>query len=1050
MITNQLKPILLQKKISSMFIAVALMFVFMQVTQLMGQTNDSIPETGVVIETDVSAPQETTETSTQTPAAPVPQETTVVSPQQPTPQAVLPVSKLPTTSESTPLTKAEPNTTLQLRGGMTMSFDALSFAGTLGSSPSVLSPGSDGSLFPESSFTYLGNIGIVGANKSGVEFGAMFRYGNAIPGIVNNVYDYKTGQYSLKPGNSLTAGLHDKKQNLMLAAGVSKLSVNYKELINIEFGPQVEMYMGDNVLNNTGTALKTTLTTKPVSYTFIGTRLGSSYDRSSIPNISESMAAPYNDSYARYLTAMKFDFHLPSKIDLGASWVSMFGRNQERGGSVTSVTKNLYIKITSTAQGTSRHPFLMGKADSKIILKLKEKQDFVYSDLSAQGVMITPSLLVQSPVITSGDMSDSKKFEGDDDGLYIQPSESYARAADFYKNYVMLAIPLEKVGAYSFGEIEQIVFSLAMRYNYKIEISLDQFSWQTIIDSKIVNYGYSDLGNFSQVHKNSIPHYGANSVGADEPYQVTAVVNPKNFHLPKTRDIVALAGSYRGGATKINSEVAYNYGQFYNSSSVGTLAYNFNAKSTLNNYLFGFSAAGVDSLYSTRFDGLATGDFNNIANAASRPARADSGLYSSFDAVWDNDNRTSLIGRTGEISSPWADNTETYIAGRNLAGSYGQFSRALDRPYLTFIRDENNNGYADNEENDIYSDYSVRTGQRAFKLYGNKQKGNFKPFLFASFVTQKPQPKVFTAYEFDHDSTNATYQSTTPISESRNALTLEAGVEYRNAPKNEKSYNVGVNLKVVQDAIADHLYDQRKINYYNESQISHFDALLNYNKISLDIKGSHQQKSFGDLNINHFARLGADLYRTDDSFKDKIELERIDTNSFFTATRINGMEDAIAKAKLIYANDAPLRTGLRAVYDFEGFILLPLPNGFQWKSGIFKHSVIKYIKSIDEYLVSDFSFYTVFSTEITESLSAVADFRLRYSEDWQEKELYDGKGAFATISANYRMKNVNIFAGFRSFSYNYKIDTLSRRDVSGSPLTDTVGTQFFVTTTVNF
>ena len=892
----------------------------------------------------------------------------------------------------------------------------------------------------------------------------------------NYVYRVNAGRTSNRPSGLYNAGFVRTRAGSgvpRLFVGLSRLSMNYSKkdlFLELEVGDDLDMHLHDALLSLTGSGFQWQITNRHFNFQSVVSRIASS--SGNFNTESEIFRTGNREGISgvnRWIHGARLDYRIPFRfssarkedgITLSAAYVHMINMiSRERKG-LQLDPHYLYIRIRSSG-GIGAFLLRRDSASISILINRSQEPVVIYDDrdegnrdLKDPEVLLDPYLIVEQPQTVNPIYLL--------DGRYIQPT-SYLGGRNLSAGQLTWRIPLRDIdGGYDVEDIEAIELNFFLQGSYVIEISLDRFNWAVVGDSRDLNGG--QVNTFFQ--------QSIRDRAAETGFVVR--IDPSRFRRDRQRYLLNSGIRINLWRSEWNIDYTYNAYQGYGGASEATSFFDFNFSLPIGKSLTitgDVSTMGID--YASRLDGTAVFDFNHV-HPLNRvfTANYESGLYSPFDSVADNDNaETKLKGYYGKYAF-LDDREEAYVPGRLLPGIYYSFPDEIYRPYLRPRSDDNNNLLPDEEENDVYRDYGAIPGETTVGIGVSWQKKNMN--LQTQFQYKRRVSRLGRNLGYAFEPIENGLLSSLPL-ESASEMPFEAyhidldfqynlSKEYSGIIRSWEVTGIG-NLKYAKDAIDDHTYEQRKVTHFREAHVADFDALENYNAFHLNWYADFSLEIGWFLEIETFFRNSTISFIKDNAYEGRIA--RIfpsqddyfySRDSFYTAAAYK-----ISRGKLIYRNGANYN---RLIYDLDLVFNIPF---YRWMSRrnrdryplIFKAGILSHLDHNDLSLAGftdifyydkktyDFDFYTSLFLEKDEKSKIGLSFRYRITDDLNG-DRYSGRGFILSVYTRYELNYMDLFFGYRLFEFDYDQPELLRLNSWGVFLDNVTGNVFFGNLTFKF
>ncbi len=381
-------------------------------------------------------------------------------------------------------------------------------------------------------------------------------------------------------------------------------------------------------------------------FTLVGSRLNNSYDN--YRDINDTIAEKDNN-FSSYLVGGRGQFNIFRNKDInfnmGASYVSMFNNYGFIPVIDNPGKKSLYLKVQSDGgHNGSYYPVMLASDDSrlenynvtsKVVLKDKNGnvlKTYIIKIMKTKGegwelVNADDTLVVVNPVVETG--GETGDIYDENNSIYRQPDESQLGSSDFYKGYLLYKFDLEGTG-FSTEDVSTIEVQLALRYNYIIQVSLDNVMWSTVLRSKDI-FGRNDLDDNDS-------GAGNNFSGIQYPKIVNININTSDFYTIAKRNIKSIDFNLFFYGINIKGEYAVNEGihlKGYGKNEVGN-AYWCNIENSKYNDILKakIELFSIDKTYDT-----------SISRSYIKPV--DNEYYYTYveNSIDDNDNGILLRGK---------------------------------------------------------------------------------------------------------------------------------------------------------------------------------------------------------------------------------------------------------------------------------------------------------------------------------------------------------------------------------------------------------------------
>ena len=980
------------------------------------------------------------------------------------------------------------NSPLLFKGYISSLFDYHSFDGSLGSGIEGLYRNVEKINYPESYFSTEGNVlaNVFLNNSRDSFFGIRVKVNDVSRRYtIGSRLNSSRTAYSVSP-KTLEAGIFSKSSS-PFTLSLGQINLNYKDVVNLRFGSDLRLDLGPTIMDIKGIGGAIDVNTSVLKLKLLGTRIGSSFDEyrdlgyGSYNTNNSDFTPDYNDKFSRYGVGASTEVSILNKkngkLSANLSGLHLFNRLSE-GVDINEAIKYLYIRIASRATLPSRFPFLLN-VNSKISLMTKngDRREF---DLSDSSLYITPYLNVRRPVFDNSTRNNNINYDpAVSTNEYIQPEESRIGLADYFRQSIVLRIPLSDGGTYQIEDIETVNLDFLMRYNFIVSVSLDQVNWAEVVDSKDIYGGFTAIGVTTAPGHPRDPD--GRFPGVDYDISVSSDYDVSDFYLSKSRSMGKIGVNLEIGKFKLNSKYTINaYEDYYDSEQRISSVVSLLSGIYLPAASFQFYSGYMDNTYETRFDGLAVKDFNNPNIRYNRFNREYSGIYSAFETVEDNDNsrkdKESFEFKKLNhyyLSHLEDDRTEQIVEGIKYDNQEGSFLTSIYSKKYGMVYDKNNNGIADKLENDISVDYAAKPDKKAdidqrlrpglfkatFNFSGTIDLPNFS-FDLIAYVDYRDQARGMETYSFNRYNTASS--NTEKVGElievGGNAFSAFLGLGInKDSDENLSKIDFDFGVKYIRDTIANHTWEQRSVGFFDQSQVADFDALLSANVLKLEavFKSSLPLfKEWGSRVIKFNHSIDQDLLASFDVFLPNEEVANqldnlpIASTNYWNQNYYNSALDKISKVKKLYQSEgSPL--GFDVNYDIGAMLSSTIDKHHKLTLFFNVHNQFSRIPELIEYYVSDFDFNLVYQLNFTKAIYLNSILTLRESLDWNGQE-YRSRSGQVEARLQVDVAPVKLFLGFKYLSIDYQDDNIQRFSDRGISLEDLAATKFFINFLINF
>lgn len=950
-----------------------------------------------------------------------------------------------------------------------VSFDALadyhqlSFGASLGSGVSGLFPGLDIGLYPESYYRLVGSLGLGLSNRRAgpsVKVELDWNDPNARM-TVGDAFSTTKKIFLLSPV-SRTGALFSTDGKIQANLALGRLDAQWRladdAAFFVEAGNRVRFDFGREIFLRENAGVQTGFRSPFFDLVLGGTRLGTTFDlldgEIAAWQSAAAIAPPmWTDASSRYAAALDARVRIPlsasrsDRLELRVSGARFFHTWADAGRRAESVTSTLVVRVRSTAVGTSTYPPLIN-LKSKILVQLKDGTTIVYADLTSAGILRGSALTVTSPVINDGTSlngrNDKNSFQGLGD-TYLQPEETTRGAADYSKGSIRFEVPLAQEGRYRLGDIRRIDLQFLLRYNYQVEISLDGFTWKTVLDSRDVNAGFADIGGYNTTHQSLIADYPQ---GQDLDRNLQLRINPAWFRLIESKNLGRAELALELGAFHLNGTAAVNQTSNLIQATPTTTMYRGETGFRFPGGGVKFAGAMMDLGWETRFDGFAVHDFASPWFHGFIDRKVRSGLYAPFQAVEDHDGPLEAEDR-GPLAAGRDDDLQVMVPGRlRPAVRRASFATLSLRSGARIDIDENHNGIPDDEENDIDPDYGIHAGEKVASIFAAWSNACLTLEARGRAVARDYETSKFSGYGIDTNGFVGTEVTlTAPLANAR-AFSGELRLSFDPVPNEVHLLHFASAFEVARDGVPDHLFLQRNIREASEAQIERFDALEAYDRSRLRLAAADELHIARWLDVSQTAKFDLGIYRPSAEAVDLIRSLAPPANEFFFAESARGASNRLARSVALYTPDVALRMvpqlnhGIEIGHRFN----FPYPAA----SAVAHRAFFGFLASADtewqgwtnvgDRFCTDFDAGLYFGAETaraakaSSSATARIEVRGRYTKDWRPERIWEGKALLISSTLTARTGATEWFAGLQWSVIDYLKDNRGDRINEGGVL----------------